>query len=167
MADLLSKEAYRELAGQLEFRTQAFINGQFRTAKSGRTFTTTNPATGDVLAEIAACDAQDVDEAVAAAKTAFEDARWQGLSPAARKSILLRFAQLLEDNAHELAVLDRELESRLTAWFDVGFLELQRLTWSSPASFLAMTPSTSVRVISFSAWRAAAISLATVSALML
>ena len=36
----------------------------------------------------------------------------------------------------ELAVLDREMESRLTAWFDVGFLELQRITWNSPASLL-------------------------------
>ena len=36
----------------------------------------------------------------------------------------------------ELAVLDRELESRLSAWFDVGFLELQRITWHSPASLL-------------------------------
>jgi len=36
----------------------------------------------------------------------------------------------------ELAVLDRELESRLSAWFDVGFLELQRITWQSPAALL-------------------------------
>ena len=45
---------------------------------------------------------------------------------------LLRFL----DRDEELAVLDRELESRLTAWFDVGFLELQRITWNSPASLL-------------------------------
>ena len=45
---------------------------------------------------------------------------------------LLRYLE----NDRELAVLDRELESRLSAWFDVGFLELQRLTWSSPASLL-------------------------------
>jgi malonyl-CoA decarboxylase len=45
---------------------------------------------------------------------------------------LLRY---LEDDK-ELAVLDRELESRLSAWFDVGFLELQRLTWNSPAALL-------------------------------
>jgi len=45
---------------------------------------------------------------------------------------LLRF---LEDSP-ELAALDRELEARLTAWFDVGFLELHRLTWNSPASLL-------------------------------
>jgi len=41
----------------------------------------------------------------------------------------------LEDD-RELAVLDRELESRLSAWFDVGFLELQRITWNSPAALL-------------------------------
>jgi malonyl-CoA decarboxylase len=45
---------------------------------------------------------------------------------------LLRFL----DKDEELAVLDRELESRLTAWFDIGFLELQRITWHSPASLL-------------------------------
>ena len=45
---------------------------------------------------------------------------------------LLRFLEKDSD----LAVLDRELESRLTAWFDVGFLELQRITWNSPASLL-------------------------------
>jgi gamma-glutamyl-gamma-aminobutyraldehyde dehydrogenase len=87
-------------------RNQAFINGKFRDAISGKTFITTNPATGDVLAEIAACDSRDVDEAVAAAKEAFEDARWHSLSPSARKSVLLRFAQLLEENSHELAVLE-------------------------------------------------------------
>jgi malonyl-CoA decarboxylase len=45
---------------------------------------------------------------------------------------LLRY---LADDA-ELAVLDRELEARLTAWFDVGFLELHRITWNSPAFLL-------------------------------
>lgn len=45
---------------------------------------------------------------------------------------LLRYLE----NDRELAVLDRELESRLSAWFDVGFLELQRLTWNSPAALL-------------------------------
>lgn len=45
---------------------------------------------------------------------------------------LLRYLE----NDRELAVLDRELESRLSAWFDVGFLELQRITWNSPAALL-------------------------------
>ncbi len=45
---------------------------------------------------------------------------------------LLRFLRM----DPELQALDRELEARLTAWFDVGFLELSRLTWSSPAALL-------------------------------
>jgi len=45
---------------------------------------------------------------------------------------LLRYLE----RAPELAALDRELEARLGAWFDVGFLELQRLTWNSPAALL-------------------------------
>jgi gamma-glutamyl-gamma-aminobutyraldehyde dehydrogenase len=106
MADLLTKEQYAAIAAQLKFPTQAFINGEFRDALSGKTFITTNPATGEQLAEIAACDTRDVDVAVAAAKQAFEDGRWHKLSPGARKQVLLRFAQLLEDNAHELAVLE-------------------------------------------------------------
>lgn len=106
MADLLTKAEYAAIAAKLEFRTQAFIDGKFCDALSGNTFTTTNPATGDVLAKIAACDAADVDVAVAAAKRAFDDGRWHKLSPGARKTVLLRFAQLLEDNAHELAVLE-------------------------------------------------------------
>ncbi|WP_413795123.1 MULTISPECIES: aldehyde dehydrogenase [unclassified Pseudomonas] len=106
MADLLTKEQYAAIAARLQFPTQAFINGEFRDALSGNTFITTNPATGEQLAEIAACDTRDVDVAVAAAKQAFEDGRWHKLSPGARKQVLLRFAQLLEDNAHELAVLE-------------------------------------------------------------
>lgn len=106
MTELLSKEAYLELAGKLVYRTQAFIDGKFCGAKSGNTFATTNPATGEHLADIASCDTQDVDLAVSSAKAAFEDGRWSSLSPASRKSVLLGFAQLLEDNAHELAVLE-------------------------------------------------------------
>ena len=106
MAELLSKEQYAALASKLELRTQAFIDGEFRDAISGRTFVTTNPATGQKLADVAACDVQDVDLAVAAAKQAFEGGRWARLSPGERKHILLDFARLLEENAHELAVLE-------------------------------------------------------------
>ncbi|MBO3274335.1 aldehyde dehydrogenase [Pseudomonas schmalbachii] len=106
MADLLSKQEYAAIAAKLNFRTQAFIDGSFRDSLSGRTFTSTNPATGEALASIAACDAADVDVAVASARQAFEDGRWHKRSPAERKSVLLRFAQLLEDNAHELAVME-------------------------------------------------------------
>lgn len=106
MAELLSKEQYAAIAAGLTFPTQSFIDGGFRDALSGKTFSTTNPATGELLANIAAGASEDVDLAVAAAKRAFDDGRWSKLSPGQRKHILLAFAQLLEDNAHELAVLE-------------------------------------------------------------
>ena len=88
------------------FRTKAFIDGEFRDAASGETFVTENPATGQPLAEIAAGDAADIDAAVRAARRAFDDGRWSRLAPAERKRTLLRFADLLEANLEELALLD-------------------------------------------------------------
>lgn len=105
-AELLSAAEYAALAARIVMPTQAFVGGAFRPALSGKTFTTTNPATGKVLAEIAACGPEDVDVAVAQAKAAYEDGRWSALAPSARKHILLRFADLLEQNAHELAVME-------------------------------------------------------------
>jgi gamma-glutamyl-gamma-aminobutyraldehyde dehydrogenase len=88
------------------FRTQAFIDGAFRDAASGGTFATENPATGEVIAQVAAGDAADIDAAVRAARGAFEDGRWSRRAPAERKQVLLRFAELLEANLEELATLD-------------------------------------------------------------
>lgn len=90
----------------LRFRTQAFIDGAFVPAASGRTFPTENPATGKELARIAACGAEDVDRAVKAARRAFQDGRWARLRPADRKQVLLKFADRLEALAGELALLD-------------------------------------------------------------
>ena len=106
MAELLSKAQYASIAAELQLRTQAFIDGEFRDAICGRTFVTTNPATGKQLAEVAACDVNDVNVAVAAGKRVFEAGTWSKMQPNDRKHVLQRFAQLLEDNAHELAVLE-------------------------------------------------------------
>lgn len=106
MAQLLTAQEYAALASELKLPTQAFIDGAFVPSVSGRTFATSNPATGELLTNIAACDSNDVDIAVAKAKAAFEDGRWQRLSPNERKKVLLRFADLLEQNAHELAVME-------------------------------------------------------------
>ena len=88
------------------FRTDAFIDGAFRSAQSGERFATENPATGQQLTDIAAGDAADIDLAVAAARRAFDDGRWSRRSPAERKAVLLRLADLIEANAEELAMLD-------------------------------------------------------------
>jgi gamma-glutamyl-gamma-aminobutyraldehyde dehydrogenase len=68
MNDLLTAAEYAAIAETLSFSGNAFIDGAFRPAASGKTFPTLNPATGKVLTEVAACDAADVDLAVAKAK---------------------------------------------------------------------------------------------------
>jgi 4-(gamma-glutamylamino)butanal dehydrogenase len=87
-------------------RTAMFVNGAFRESVSGERFATENPATGQQLAEISSGGAADIDLAVRSARTAVDDGRWSGRSPAERKAVLLRFAGLLEDNLEELALLD-------------------------------------------------------------
>jgi gamma-glutamyl-gamma-aminobutyraldehyde dehydrogenase len=106
MNDVLTAAEYAAIAETLSFPANAFINGSFRPAASGKTFKTLNPATGKVLAEVAACEAVDVDLAVAKAKEAFDDGRWHLRSPGERKAVLLKFATLIEHNRHELAVLE-------------------------------------------------------------
>jgi len=106
MSDLLGASEYAAIAAALRLPTQAFVDGAFRASNSGETFPTLNPATGEALAEIDACNAADVDAAVASAKAAFADGRWRGLPPSRRKAILLKFADLLEQHAHELATME-------------------------------------------------------------
>jgi 4-(gamma-glutamylamino)butanal dehydrogenase len=87
-------------------RTKAFINGDFVDAADGATFDTLAPASGEVVAKVAACSATDVDRAVAAARAAFDDGRWSQLAPSERKAVLLRLAELIESNADELAAVE-------------------------------------------------------------
>ena len=103
---LLTKDEYKAIAADLEFPTTAFINGKYRPAASGAVFETVNPATGDVLAKISACGAEDVDYAVEKAREAFEDGRWSRLHPSERKDVLIRLCKLMTRNARELAVME-------------------------------------------------------------
>ncbi|MFG6176886.1 aldehyde dehydrogenase [Halomonas sp. THAF12] len=86
--------------------TRAYIDDAFVDAADGATLTTANPATGEVLAEVASCDAADAESAVAAARRAFEGGEWSRLAPGQRKAVLLRLAALMEAHQHELALLD-------------------------------------------------------------
>ncbi|WP_370201216.1 aldehyde dehydrogenase [Roseibium sp.] len=106
MTDLLTREEYKALAAGLTLPTNAFIDGSNRPAASGNTFETVNPATGETLASVAACGAEDVDFAVLKAREAFEDGRWSKLHPAERKDTLIRFAKLITRNRRELAVME-------------------------------------------------------------
>ncbi len=104
--DLLTRQEYAAIASGLDFPGGAFIDGTFRPAISGATFDTVNPATGETLAQVAACGAADVDFAVQKAREAFDDGRWSRLHPASRKDVLIRLCKLITRNARELAVME-------------------------------------------------------------
>ncbi|EGD03183.1 aldehyde dehydrogenase (acceptor), partial [Burkholderia sp. TJI49] len=75
-------------------------------ARSGQTFAAINPATEAVIAEVASCDAADVDAAVRAARRAFESGVWSRCAPAERKRVLCRLGELIASHGAELALLD-------------------------------------------------------------
>jgi aldehyde dehydrogenase (NAD+) len=81
------------------------IDGRWVEAASGKTFASINPATGETLAQVAEGDAEDIDRAVDAARRAFEGP-WGRTKPAERQTILLRFADLVEQHFEEFAALD-------------------------------------------------------------
>jgi acyl-CoA reductase-like NAD-dependent aldehyde dehydrogenase len=95
-----------ERAAALQPRSELFIDGQFVPAASGRTFDDIAGRDGSVIAQVAEGDAEDVDRAVAAARTSFDDRRWADQSPANRKRVLLKLAELMRANRDELALLE-------------------------------------------------------------
>jgi len=97
---------FHQAAKALSFETRAFIDGKYVNAASGKTFATVNPATGRELAQVASCAAEDVGRAVSAARRAFEAGSWSRMAPRERKKILLKFADLIEANLGELALLE-------------------------------------------------------------
>ncbi|MEM8653148.1 MAG: aldehyde dehydrogenase [Pseudomonadota bacterium] len=103
---MLTTEEYKAIAADLTPATSAFIDGGFRPAISGNTFPTLNPATGEEIAQVAACGPEDVDVAVTKAREAFDDGRWSRLHPSDRKDVLIRLCKLMTRNARELAVLE-------------------------------------------------------------
>jgi len=90
----------------LSIRTQAFVDGAYIDAVSGETFDCVNPATGRTIAQVAACDADDVDRAVRGARAAFESGVWSRAAPKQRKRVLLRLAELMREHRDELALLE-------------------------------------------------------------
>ena len=80
--------------------------GERHEAADGRTFETFDPATGRPIAAVAQAGPEDVDRAVGAARAAFEDGRWSGVSAAQRTRVLLALADTLEAHADELAEIE-------------------------------------------------------------
>jgi betaine-aldehyde dehydrogenase len=87
---------------------QNFVNGQWTPAASGKTFPVYDPSTEEVIAQVAASDASDVDRAVRAARAAFDEGPWKQSTPQDRGRMLFRLAEKVRQNAAALA----ELEAR-------------------------------------------------------
>jgi hypothetical protein len=81
------------------------IDGKWVAAKSGKTFESINPANEEVLVEVAEAGPEDIDEAVKAARKAFEEGPWSRMTPHQRTRVLLKVADLIEQNREQLAEL--------------------------------------------------------------
>jgi gamma-glutamyl-gamma-aminobutyraldehyde dehydrogenase/4-guanidinobutyraldehyde dehydrogenase/NAD-dependent aldehyde dehydrogenase len=95
-----------DILTSVSIRAQAFVDGEYVDALSGETFDSISPGTGTVLAQVASCDADDVDRAVTGARSAFESGKWSRMAPKKRKKIMKRFAELIEEHSDELALLE-------------------------------------------------------------
>jgi len=97
---------WQTLATQLNFEGRAFIDGRYVDALSGQTRTTLNPANGEALTEVASCGIEDAEVAVRGARAAFESGAWSKMAPMDRKMVLVRWAELIEKHADELALIE-------------------------------------------------------------
>src|ERR1700749_3050953 len=84
------------------------INGEWTNSTHQRTFNTVKPASGDVITQVAEATREDVDRAVKAARSAFDDVngKWRRLSASERGRILWRIADLIESHIEEFAELE-------------------------------------------------------------
>jgi len=101
----LNRDWHKERAA-LHIQGKAFINGEYVPAVSGKTSPCISPINGEVLVEVASCDVADVNVAVLHARQSFESGIWSRMAPSARKKIMIRFADLIQANAVELALLE-------------------------------------------------------------
>src|SRR6516225_1048258 len=83
-----------------------FINGKWQDSVSGKTFPTLNPATGEIICQVAEGDKADIDLAVKAARKAFEEGPWPSMNASERGRLLMKLAEKIEENKEELAALE-------------------------------------------------------------
>jgi aldehyde dehydrogenase (NAD+) len=102
--------------------SEIFVGGQWRPPVSGETYTTINPATEEVSAQVARGDERDIDLAVQAARRAFDHGPWPRMAAAERARILWKLADLIGSNLDEMAKLE-SINTGKTL-FDSGRVEL-------------------------------------------
>ena len=97
---------WQQKARELTIETRLFINGEYSAAADNSVFTTVDPAAQQTLAEVAHGKKADVDRAVQAARGVFDRGDWSQASPAQRKAVLTKFADLMDAHREELALLE-------------------------------------------------------------
>ncbi len=97
---------WQAAATALKIDGQAFINGHRCSSLSGETRPTLNPANGEALTNVAYCNAEDANTAIATSRATFESGVWSRMAPTDRKMILVRWAELIEKHSDEIALLE-------------------------------------------------------------
>jgi phenylacetaldehyde dehydrogenase len=100
-------ELTQQITADIRLAEKMYIGGAWVPAVSGATFPVHDPADGSIVVEVPAGAAPDVDRAVAAARAAFApEGPWRSLTPQARGRLIWKLADILEENAERMAVLD-------------------------------------------------------------
>src|SRR5271169_2298810 len=106
MGIAVSPQIHPKVAEFLERPRKMLINGQWVSSISGKTFPTYNPSTGEVLAQVAEGDREDIEQAVKAARKAFDHGPWRRLTSSERGRLIWKLADLLEQHTEEFAYLE-------------------------------------------------------------
>jgi hypothetical protein len=110
LATELLREKYAGRGRSIQFHPNTtyenFIGGKWLDSVSGKTFDTINPATGEVICNVAEGDKADIDLAVKAARTAFESGPWSKMDASERGRLLNKLADAVEKHKEELAALE-------------------------------------------------------------
>jgi phenylacetaldehyde dehydrogenase len=106
MGIAVSPQIHPQVAEFIERPRQMLINGKWVNAASGKTFPTYNPATGEVLAKVAEGDREDIEQAVKAARNAFDNGPWRRMTASERGRLIWKLADLLEQQTEEFAYLE-------------------------------------------------------------
>src|SRR4030081_743578 len=106
MGIAVSPQIHPQVADFIEKPRKMLINGKWVNAASGKTFPTYNPATGEVLAQVAEGDCEDIEQAVKAARHPFDHGPWRGRTASERGRLIWKLADLLEQHTEEFGYIE-------------------------------------------------------------
>src|SRR5579862_4676267 len=106
MGIAVSPQIHPQVAEFIDKPRKMLINGRWVSAASGKTFPTYNPATGEVLAQVAEGDREDINQAVKAARNAFDNGPWRRMTASERSRLIWKLADLLEQHTEEFGYIE-------------------------------------------------------------